>query len=576
MGLLNSALHIGRNAILGYQGALQTIGNNISSVGSPDYTRLTPDLTALQGSKFGVGLQPGAGVSLSEIQRNVDEALEDRLRLAIGNDEAMMQQEQVMNRMEALFDDINGTGLASQFSTFFNTFDDLQNTPEDVALRDLALGQATQLASTIQSLTGQINGIRQDADAQIADLVDKADAIGQQIADLNRRIAISEAGAAGQATGLRDQRDALLRDLSSLFDVSVRSQSDGTINVYIGSETLVQGNTYRGLTTVEELDGEQSWTTIRFADTGAEVAINGGKLGGIITARDEFGTAQLENLDQLAASLIYEVNKLHSHGQGLEGFKEVVGAYDLIESDVALNDSGAGLSNTPQSGSFFITVADDTTNTPVAYRIDVKLEGEEDDTTLDSLVAQINSTVTGVTAEVTNDKRLKISADTGFSFTFGHDGNTSREDTSNVLAALGVNTLFTGNSAATIAVNEDLIANPALLSASSVFMSGDGSIARQIASLSAETVSSLSGTSITNFYNMIAGSVAVEAAGANERAEAANSVLLSLQAQREGVSGVSLDEEAIELLKYERSFQGASRYVNVVNDMLSELIALIR
>ena len=84
MGLLNSALNIGRTALLGYQGALQVIGNNISSAGTENYTRLTPQLSPLQGDTLTGNLKPGAGVALSGIQRNIDEALESRVRLAIG------------------------------------------------------------------------------------------------------------------------------------------------------------------------------------------------------------------------------------------------------------------------------------------------------------------------------------------------------------------------------------------------------------------------------------------------------------------------------------------------------------
>ena len=86
----------------------------------------------------------------------------------------------------------------------------------------------------------------------------------------------------------------------------------------------------------------------------------------------------------------------------------------------------------------------------------------------------------------------------------------------------------------------------------------------------------LDGVSIKDFYNIIAGSVAVSASAANGQAEAAMSVLSSLRAQRESISGVSLDEEAIALLKYERSFQGASRFIRVVDDLISELVALVR
>ena len=81
---------------------------------------------------------------------------------------------------------------------------------------------------------------------------------------------------------------------------------------------------------------------------------------------------------------------------------------------------------------------------------------------------------------------------------------------------------------------------------------------------------------MTSAYNALANSVAVTASGVNEGAEAVSAVLSSLQTQKESISGVNLDEEAIALLRYERAFQGASRFVTVVDDLLDELIAIIR
>ena len=123
MGLLNSALQIGRSAILGYQSALQVVGSNISSAGSPDYTRLTPGLDPLQGPQTGRELQPGAGVALTSIQRNIDEALEGRVRLAIGTEASAVVQRQSLARLESLFSSFDGTDLGTRIGNLLRTFD---------------------------------------------------------------------------------------------------------------------------------------------------------------------------------------------------------------------------------------------------------------------------------------------------------------------------------------------------------------------------------------------------------------------------------------------------------------------
>ena len=571
MGLLNSALQIGRSAILTYGAALNVVGNNISSAASPDFTRLTPILDPIQGAPVSGELQPGAGVALNQIQRNIDEALESRMRLAIGANESALVQQSSLAQIEPLFDELTQTGVGRRLSDFFNAFDELQNTPEDPAIRELVVNNGARLAESLRTLRDQLTTITSDADGQISTMVEEADAIAREIARLNEDITTAEGGRRGQATGLRDQRDAALRRLSQRFDVTVREQPDGTVNVYIGNEALVQGNTVRGLVAVSEPDGDLVRTTVRFEDTNQEVDVRGGSLEGLLLSRSR--DAQIEQIDELAAALIEEVNRIHADGQGLVGFTSVVAAQDVLATDALLGESAAGLSTSPTNGSFFIAVADTATGTPVAYRIDID---PSDTTTLETLRDDINAQVTGVTASITVDNRLAFTADDGFSFTFGHDGQSSREDTSGVLAALGINTFFTGSDATSIAVNETLEQDSFLLAASSEFLPGDGGTASRIAGLDTAGVSRLRELSLTGFHRSIANSVAIRAAAVRDDVQATGSVLASLSAQRESISGVNLDEEAIALLKYERAFQGTSRFVRVVDDLISELLALVR
>ncbi len=574
MGLLNSALQIGRSALLGYESALHVVGNNVTGAGSPDYTRQTPDLDPLHGGLITGDLQPGAGVALTGIQRNIDEALEGRVRLAIGAEASALVQDGALAQVEALYDDLSGAGIGARLTTFFHAFDEMQNTPEDSAIRDLAISNATLLAESIRRLREELTRLSGDIDQQIATMVENADRIAHEIARLNEEITTAEAQNRGPASGLRDQRDALLRELSQLLDVTVREQPNGMVNVYVSSEALVQGNSVRGLIAVEEFDGESVRTSVRFADTNQHVAVRGGRLEGLILSRDQHG--RIETLDQLAAAVIANVNRIHADGQGLTGFTSVTGSVDVLATDAALDGSAAGLSFPPQNGSFYITVADTVTGTPVAHRIDVDLDGSDTGATLESLIAGINAQVSGVTASVTSDNRLQLTADDGFTFTFGYDGQQARADTSGVLAALGINTLFTGTDARNIGVNETVVEQPSLLAAASVFLSGDGTNAGRIATLDGAVSERLSGMSIGGFYGSIANAVAVSTAAVRDEVEATSSVLTSLQAQRESISGVNLDEEAIALVKYERAFQGAARFVSTVDDLLAELILLIQ
>lgn len=576
MGLINTALQVGRSALLSYQSALQVIGNNISNAGSPDYTRQTPGLTPINGPAMPEGMRPGAGVALTSLKRHLDEALEGRLRTSIGASESNLAQQRAMGLVETLFDPTTGLQVSERMGDFFNNMSQVQNSPTDVAVRQLAISSGQALSDTLRQMRSSLVELGEGFNDQIGALVETANGLANQIAELNTEIVAAEAPGS-TASALRDQRDALLRKLGEIVNVSVRHQETGSANVYIGNETIVEGGISRGLKVVSRFDGEFRRDEVVFADTGSQIAIGGGQLEGLITARDQSAYARTAQVDRLAAAVIFEVNKVHSDGQGLRGFSSVTSGYTIADTSAVLNSSDAGLPFTPINGSFYIATTDQTTGAVLSYQIQIDLDGiGDDDTTLESLVADINDNVAGVTASITPDNRLSMVGDPGQEFVFGYDGQSQREDTSNVLAALGINTFFDGTTAADIAVNASLSIQPSLLTAASVNLSGDGGNAGRLAGVGQVFSDMLEGTSVVEFFGSIANEIAVDSATARQNVEASSAVRDSLQAQKENISGVSLDEEAIELLKFERAFQGAARFVGVVDRLVSELIALVR
>jgi flagellar hook-associated protein 1 FlgK len=241
-----------------------------------------------------------------------------------------------------------------------------------------------------------------------------------------------------------------------------------------------------------------------------------------------------------------------------------------------LDSDAAGLPIQPHNGSFFMTVLDEATGTPNSYQIDVPLDGTDNGITLAGLVQAINDQTEGVTASITTDRRLSLVADDGFTFTFGYDGQSPRADTAGILAALGINTFFGGTDARNIAVNGIVREQPALIAAATAFLPGDGGNATRIAALDSALLDGSGSTTLVGMYKGIANHVAVKAGAVREDVESMQTVFNSLQAQRENISGVNIDEEAISLIKFERAYQGAARFVSVVNDLTSDLIQLIR
>jgi flagellar hook-associated protein 1 FlgK len=568
MSLVNGALQIGRNALLAYQSALQVVGNNISNVATDGYTRQSAVLTALSGGLVSGGYQPGSGVALSGLQRNVDESLEDRYRVAIGDQASAEVSEDILGRIETSMNELTDSDLSTLLQNFFNAFSDLQNDPTQATARTVVVTSAQSLATELARQRDEVLSLRDEINTELETTVDQANELSSEIADLNAQIAALECSGTGTANPLRDQRDGLLRELSELVEVEVREQPNGSINVYVGNEPLIQSGTNRGLTATLDTVNEQQKITVRFADSNSPITVRGGKIGGLVEARDELLVDYVGQLDSLAAGLISEVNKVHSQGQGLDGWEDVTGAFDVRDADATLNSAQAGLNLKPTNGSFTLTVNDQKTGTSTDYVITVDLDGSGTDDSLNSLVAQINSKVGDARAEATGDNRLRFVADDGFDVTFS-------EDSSNVLAALGVNVFFTGSNAANLAVNSQIVSNTNLLAASTTGAAGDGTNAGNLAALGSEPVAGLGNLSVTEFYNNIVTDVATKGSAASARSEATTSISSALASEREQVSGVSLDEETISMLALERAFQGASRYASTVDEMLQQLLALV-
>lgn len=569
MSLTTGALQIGRSALLAYQSALQVVGNNISNAGVEGYTRQSAVLTTNSGVFVPEGFTPGGGVSLTGLRRNLDESLENELRRGMSDYEASNVEREVLGRIESIFNELSDSDISTLLQDFFNSFSEMQNSPEEDSPRQMVMAQAKTLATEIQRQRTSLLELRDEINGTIDDVTDRAGELADEIATLNVQITALESASRGGANALRDQRDGYLRELSQLVEITVREQPDGGINVYVGNEPLVQGGLSRGLTTTLETFNQEPKAVVRFEDNGGEVNLLSGELAGLVNARDAHVLGQVAQLDSLSAAIINEVNKVHSSGQGLQGFASVLGTYDVLNSAAALNSEDAGLNLTPQNGSFLITVTNKNTGAEVTSTIEVDLDGVGADDSLDTLAAKLDA-LDNITAIATSDNRLQITSDNGYEFTFS-------DDSSYTLAALGINTFFQGRDSEDIAVNTKLTgAGGSLLIAGAAGGGpGDGMNAANIAALGVEAIETLGGQSLNGFYNAIASEVAVKGAAANAAVEAADAINMSLLSQRESISGVSLDEETIQLLRLERAFQGAARYTTTVDQLISEVLQLV-
>ena len=568
MALLGASFQIGRSALAAYQSAIAVTGQNIANVGNPNYTRQSGRLATLQGGPTLGGVAPGGGINMNGLQRHVDDALEARLRMALGSRTAAESSFQVLSEIEALYNELTEYDLSTQLTELFNSLCELQNEPGELPARNLVIATADAVVRTLNRQRSSLLQQAGDLNEKITRVTERANEIAGEIASLNELIVVQESRGSGFSTPLRDRRDEQLRELAELMDIVVREQDNGSVSVYIGSEPLVEFGRSRGLTVETVLEDGLTRATVRFADSNGMVIIRDGQLAAQLEARDTHLIGQVEKLDQCAHAMIHELNRVHSTGRGLVGYTSITGTYAVSDPDAALNSTQANLTFPVQNGTFIVHVRNQDTGLTVTRQIEVDLDGIGTDTTLNSLAAALNA-VPDLSAAVTADGRLQLDTSEGFEIWFS-------EDSAGGLAALGVGTFLDGTDAATIDVHSAVRSDPRLIAASLSGELGDGDNAGRLGVLGDAVSTLLSGQSIQGFQATMVTQVAIETAGALTSYEAADVVYSSLRAQREAVSGVSLDEEAINLMRFERAYQGAARYLGVLDNLTNEVLSLVR
>jgi flagellar hook-associated protein 1 FlgK len=509
-------------------------------------------------------------VALTGIQQQIDQALESRLRSATSDAQAAQTSQQWLGQIETSLNALSGNDIGSQMTSFFNSWSTLANKPQDAGLRQTVLQSGDTLAKTIQNVRSQLTGLQTNAGDQAKALAAQADSLSRQIADFNSQIVVAEGGGTGPANGLRDQRGAALSQLSQLMNVTSVEQPNGTLNVYVGSEPLVLGTQSRGVAVQAQASnggttgGLPMFTTV-FKSGGGTMNVTGGQLGALVGAQQQINGA-IDKVDTLAKNLIFEVNRIHASGQGLQGISSVTASNTVTDSTVALTDPHSGLRFTPNNGSFVVHVKQKSTGLETSTLVQINLTGSPGDTTLDTLKASLAG-INGVNASSTGGK-LTLSAanpDTELSFS---------QDSSGVLAALGINNFLSGSNARDISVSKTLTDQPGLIAAAKNGAPADNQTALAIADLANRSLTSLKGVSLSDWYQSLVNGVASSTSAAKTNAEAAQGVSDTLKAQRDALSGVSIDEEAINLIKQQRAYQGAARLISTVDEMMKTLMAI--
>jgi flagellar hook-associated protein 1 FlgK len=560
---LFSTMRMSAGALQAAEIGLQVVGQNIANANTPSYIREEVVYTPAAASRYG-NLLLGNGVQVEAVIQKIDLFLEERLRGAISDQASAETEESAYSQLESLIDVLGDTSIGAYLQDFASAISGVLNDPESVSTRNMAVLQATSVTEAINDLGSSVYQMRVDVNDQVIATADTINELITKIADLNVKIANTEGGNVtdSDAVGLRDQRLAALRDLSELIDIKVTEQPSGSVVVYSGGTYLVYEGETRSVKAVIESESGFPSADIRVVETGESLNPTSGELAGLFYVRDEVLGGFADNLDEFTNTLIYEFNKVYSSGQGLTGYTEVTSEFSVLDASAALN--AAGLEFTPTNGSFQIITTDGSTGLTKTYDITVDLNGIGEETSLYDIVDQINK-IPGLTARVNSKNQLEIKAESGQSFAFAND-------TSGALAALGVNTFFSGTNASTISVNSVVLNDPSKFAASQGGVGVDTENGVVLANFLNLPLASANGATLTVLYDRLTAAVTQASAIATSTAESSRVFTETLQAEKSAISGVSLDEEAVQMLAYQQAFQAAARVISVISELMEVLV----
>jgi flagellar hook-associated protein 1 len=563
---LFGSMQIGKNALSAAQLGLQVAGNNIANAHTPDYLREDIDLRTAPTQRIG-GLLLGTGVRVHAIYQRVDLYLEERLRGARSDLAKGETQEKAYVQLESLIGELSDTDLSTSLNRFFGAIHDVVNQPESLAARNLAVLAGETLAGDIRRLDSGVRQARKDLNDRIGGSVRELNDLTREIARLNVQIVQAEGGGVvpSDAGGLRDRRQQALTRLSELTDIRAVEQVTGAVNVFSGGEFLVFDGQSRDVTAVTEADRGLLAYELRIAETDAPLNSTAGEIGGLVTARDDVLGGFLDGLDQFTQAFLFEFNRVYSGGQGLTGHQALTAEHAVADPAAPLDQ--AGLPFTPDNGGFQVLVRDRQTGLVTTTDVHIALNGLDDDTTLADLAAQLDA-IDGLAAEIDRDGKLNLRTE------FNHLEFAFAEDDSGLLAAMGLGSFFTGTTARDLGVNSLVKQSPALFAASRSGIGEDADNAEILAVLLEKPLASQGGLSLFGKYESLVSDVAQNASAVRAANEGFRVFQNTLEGQKLATSGVNLDEEAVRMISFQRSFQASARFIATVNELLGTLVNL--
>ena len=546
VGLLGTAA----SGLQAFQRAISVTGHNISNANTEGYTRQRIELGTRPPSFTGQGFI-GNGVQVESIERVFDEFVTKRLRNTTSSSSQYETLALLSGRVSNLLGD-DQAGLGNGLEAFFNAVQALADDPSSIPVRQVLLAEGESLIARFHNLDSQLDSMRDEINGGLSNMVAEINTLSTAIAEANRNIVDATSQGSGAAPNdLLDERDSLINRLSELVSVRTVEQENGATNVFVGSgQSLVTGFLASELRTVPN-DFDNRRLDIAVVGAGISTVITdnltGGQLGATLEFRDRMLDSAQNGLGRIAVTVATEFNRQHTLGMDLDG----AAGTDFFS--VAAPQVAANLNNT---GAASVSASFDAANI--------------DDLSTDDYVLGFDGAAWTL-SRVSDGQPVSMTGSGPF-FADGLQIDIAGS------AAAGDRFLIRPTRSAGAEVSM-LLGNPREIAAAAPAPGpapGDNSNALLLANLQVAQTMENATTSFQGAYGQLVGELGTQTRSAQINADAQGALLAQAQESRDAVSGVNLDEEAANLLRFQQAYQAIAQVISVADSTFQTLLSAVR
>lgn len=622
MGSTFSGIELGKRSLLTHTQSITTAGHNISNADTEGYSRQRVQTAAMSPlyrpdlSRAAEPGQIGQGVIGTSIERVRDELLDARITAQQHHETYWETRSDYYTMLEQIYNEPADISVRTNMDKFWQAWQELSVYPESQAARQAVVSRGESLTNSINERWNSLRGIGDLIDGDIKATVTQINGYAKQIADLNNDI-VRARGLGDNPNDLLDRRDLLVDKLSKLLNITTDQRDPDEFMVHVNGIVLVQGDIARGFEMTQTTDNN-GYSDVVWADTKSPATeITGGKLGALVELRDVDVRNEIQSLNTMAMNFSDLVNDVHRNAVGANGVsglnfftqhafvENVNGNYDSngdgnLDRSYIFRFSGTNSLDKAEQVGIEGTM---TFSAPSGF---VEVPYYHTDT-VETVINRINDSNAEVKAYLDRNNHLVLKATTAqdsanpdFVIRHVEDSGFFLTGYSGILNASGVGGAYDyGQADAVNALNVNggaqfavaPVTNPAgyievnqtirndVMTVGAAFRGVNGEVAMGDARAAVE-IAAIRNTPVMigrqrTFDDYFADSVTnvgLKGEQAELNFESQKVTMNDLRDRRESISGVNIDEELADLLKFQHGYNAAARFITVWDNMIDTVI----